>query len=342
MSKIAPFAPIVISLLLVGCTTTSTVESSADPVATDAGASFPVTISHALGETTIESQPERVATLSWGNQDVALALGVVPVGMDNQVWSWSGDAEPGVYAWTQERLDELGADLPVIFDTTDGVDFESIADTNPDVVLAALSGISEEDYTTLSDNVAPVVAYPSVPWYTSWREQIQLNSAGLGLATEGEALIADIEQQISDATADAGFEGKTAAFFYASAADLSTMSIYTGGDPRTAVLEDLGFELPQVAIDAMADGAFYQEFSAENADQLADVDVIVAYGEDTLLPALQADPLWGTLPAVRNGAVVAVGNGDAFSAAVSPTALSLPWVLEDYVAVLTEAANKVK
>lgn len=45
---------------------------------------------------------------------------------------------------------------------------------------------------------------------------------------------------------------------------------------------------------------------------------------------------------MKNGAVVAVGEGDAFSAAVTPTALSIPWVLDDYVAKLNDAAAKVK
>lgn len=328
------------AITLAGCASGSA-GGDADDTTSSSSTGFPVTIEHALGETVIESQPERVATIAWGNQDVALALGVVPVGSDTQLWAWDGDTKPGFYEWTNDKLEELGGEEPALFDATDGIDFEAIADTAPDVILAALSGLSEEDYATLSD-IAPVVAYPEIPWFTPWRDQIVMNAEGLGLAAEGEDLVADLEQQIADASADAGFEGKTAAFFFASPADLSTVSIYTGGDARTAFLQDLGFDLPQVAIDAAADGAFYQEFSAENADQLADVDVIVTYGDDTLLPALQADPLWSTLPAVQAGAVVAVGNGDAFSAAVSPTALSIPWVLEDYVAVLQEAAAKVQ
>jgi iron complex transport system substrate-binding protein len=329
------------ALLLTGCASATAETGSGSAGQAASGEGFPVTIEHALGETVIESKPERVATIAWGNQDVALALGVVPVGMDAQVWSWEGGSEPDVYEWTSDRIAELGGEEPVIFDTTDGLDFEAIADTAPDVVLAAQSGISEEDYATVSGDIAPVIAYPGVPWYTSWRDQIRMNAEGLGLADEGEKLVADLDAQITDATSDAGFAGKTAAFFYATPADLSTMSIYTGGDPRTAFLGDLGFDLPQVAIDAMTDGAFYQDISAENVDQLSDVDVIVTYGDETLLPALQADPLWSTLPAVKAGAVVAVGNGDAFSAAVTPTALSIPWVLQDYVAVLQEAAAKV-
>ena len=42
---------------------------------------YPITISHAYGETVIESKPERIVTLGWGNQDTVLALGVVPVGV---------------------------------------------------------------------------------------------------------------------------------------------------------------------------------------------------------------------------------------------------------------------
>ena len=117
-----------------------------------------------------------------------------------------------------------------------------------------------------------------------------------------------------------------------------------GEEPREfpAFLGDLGFDMPQVAVDAAAEGSFYLDFSAENADQLADVDVIVTYGDETLLPALQADPLWSTIPAVKSGAVVTVGEGDAYSAAVSPTALSIPWVLEQYVDDLKAAAAKVQ
>lgn len=341
--RTATIAVAATALLLTGCATSSAPGESPAPSDSTAGATdtFPVTIEHALGTTTIDEAPERVAAISWSNQDVALALGVVPVGMDTQVWNWTGDADLGVYEWTQDAVDALGGPEPVIFSSADGVDFEAIADTDPDVILAAQSGLSEEDYATLSE-IAPVVAYPDIAWFTPWRETISLNAQALGRSAQGEELIADIEAKIADATADADFAGKKAAFFYASAADVSTMSVYTGGDSRTALLQDLGFDLPQVAIDAAAGGAFYQDFSAENADQLADVDVIVSYGDETLLPALQADPLWNTIPAVKNGAVVTVGSGDALSAAVSPTALSLPWVLDDYVGLLKDAAAKVQ
>ena len=321
-------AAAVMTIGLAACSPT-TAESS-DSTSTATGV-FPVTVQHALGETVIETQPERVTTIGWGNQDVALALGIAPVGVDDQTWSMDGSDGLGVYEWTLDAYEALGADEPVVFSTADGTDFEKIADTQPDAILAGYSGVTEEDYATLTE-IAPTVAYPDAAWLTPWRDVILTDSAALGLADEGQTLVDDLDQQIADATADSAFEGKKAAFFYMNAADLSTISIYGKGDSRTAFLSDLGFDLPDLAGDV---DTFYQDVSAENADQLADVDVIVSYGEgDELLKALQADPLWSTLDAVKNGAVVSVGSGDAFSGAVTPTALSIPWMLTDYVALL--------
>ncbi|MCK3770709.1 iron-siderophore ABC transporter substrate-binding protein [Microbacterium aerolatum] len=318
---------------LAGCSTTPA--SPEDGGSNEAAeGSFPVTVTHALGKTTVSGQPERVTTIGWGNQDVALALGIAPVGVDDQTWSMDGSDGLGVYDWTLDAYEALGAQEPVVFSTADGTDFEGVADTQPELILAGYSGLTAEDYETMTA-IAPTIAYPDAPWLTPWREVIRVDSEGLGLAEEGTELIASLEEQIADATDDSGFEGKKAAFFYMSAADLSTVSIYGQGDSRTAFLADLGFDLPDLAGDV---DTFYEDISAENADQIADVDVIVSYGDgDELLKALQAHPLWSTLEAVKNGAVVSVGSGDAFSGAVTPTALSIPWMLEDYVAMLDDA-----
>lgn len=48
--------------------------------------------------------------------------------------------------------------------------------------------------------------------------------------------------------------------------------------------------------------------SRENADQLSDVDMIVAYGDEMLLDALQQDELMSQIPAVKNGAVALIDS----------------------------------
>ena len=340
-------AAAVLTVGLAACSSTSSGTDDASASGDDCVAqtdlasagTFPATVEHALGETVVEAAPTRVSTIGWGNQDVALALGIAPVGADDQTWSMDGSDGLGLYDWTLDAYAALCADEPVVFSTADGTDFESISDTAPELILAGYSGVTEEEYATLT-GIAPTVAYPDAAWITPWREVIRVDSEALGLADEGLALIDDLETQIADATADADFAGKKAAFFYTNAADLSTISIYGQGDSRTAFLADLGFELPDLAGDVET---FYADISAENADQIADVDVIVTYGDgDDTLKALQADPLWSTLDAVKNGAVVSVGSGDALSGAVTPTALSIPWMLDDYVGLLSDAVANVK
>ena len=299
----------------------------------------PVTIEHALGTTTIESKPERVATVAWANHEVPLALGVVPVGM--AAANFGDDDGDGLLPWVSERLEELDAETPVLFDETDGIDFEAVADTEPDVILAGYSGLTQEDYDTLSE-IAPVVAYPEGPWATSWRDMIETNAAGMGMAAEGEELVADLEQEIADTVGEhPQLAGKNAMFLtHVDTTDLSEVSYYTPFDTRSAFFEDLGLATPaSIAAASTDEEQFSGTISAEQIDTLDDVQIIVTYGDQELVDALTADPLLSKMPAVANGAIVLLPDTPLGTAA-NPTPLAISWVLEDYVALLAEAADK--
>jgi iron complex transport system substrate-binding protein len=305
------------------------------------GAFEPITIEHALGTTTIDSEPERVATVNWANHEVPLALGVVPVGM--AAANFGDDDGDGLLPWVSERLEELDAEIPVLFDETDGIDFEAVADTNPDVILAGYSGLTQEDYDTLSE-IAPVVAYPEAPWATPWREMIEINAAGMGMADEGEELVASIEQDIADAAAEhPQLEGTSTMFLtHVDTTDLSEVSFYTPFDTRSAFFEDLGLSTPASVTEASTDPEqFSGTVSAEQVDVFNDVDIIVTYGDQALVDALNADPLLSQIPAVRNGAIVLLPNTPLGTAA-NPTPLAISWVLDDYVTMLAEAADKAQ
>ncbi|MBS7544179.1 iron-siderophore ABC transporter substrate-binding protein [Ancylobacter oerskovii] len=299
---------------------------------------YPVVIKHALGTTTIARKPERVATVAWANHEVPLALGIVPVGF--AAANFGDDDGDGVLPWVAERLAKLHAAKPVLFDEGDGIDFEAVAATRPDVILAAYSGLSRSDYETLS-RIAPVVAYPEAPWSTDWREMIRLNSAGLGMRAEGDALIAEIEAEIARTVA--GFpdlRGKSAMFItHLDASDLSIINFYSSNDTRVKFFGDLGLASPKSVIAASTKGRFSGAVSAERIDAFDDVDLVVTYGDQKLLDALKANPLTSHMPAVVRGAVVMLGR-DPLGTAANPTPLSIPWVLKDYVALLAEAAKK--
>ena len=304
----------------------------------DEGTTYPIVIKHALGTTVIPKKPERVATVAWANHEVPLALGVVPVGF--AAANFGDDDGDGLLPWVADRLNELHAEKPVLFDEGDGIDFEAVAATQPDVILAAYSGLSQADYDTLSQ-IAPVIAYPQAPWATDWRETIRLDSAGLGMAAEGEALIRKIEAEIAETVAGhPELHGKTAMFItHLNATDLSVVNFYTTNDTRVKFFADLGLTSPKSVVAASLPGKFSGSISAERVDDFDDVDILVTYGDRKLLDALAANPLTARMPAVARGALVTLGRNPVGTAA-NPTPLSISWVLKDYVALLAGAAGK--
>lgn len=301
---------------------------------------YPIEIDHAYGTTVIEEKPERVATVNWSNQEVPLALGVVPVGM--AAANFGDDDGDGVLPWVAARLEELGAGTPVLFDEGDGIDFEAVAATEPDVILAAHSGLSRQDYDILSQ-IAPTIAYPHMPWTTKWREMIRLDSAGMGMAEEGEALIADLESKIAETVAQYPvLAGKSAIFVtHLDPTDLSRVPFYTDNDTRVAFLHDLGLTSPEVVHELSDSGRFAGEVSAERIDMLDDVDIVVTYGTQSLLDRLGSYMLTRRMPAISRDAIVLLQN-DPLGTAAHPSPLSIPYVLDDYVAMLAEAAGKAE
>ncbi|MDT0181229.1 iron-siderophore ABC transporter substrate-binding protein [Microbacterium sp. ARD31] len=328
------------SLVLAGCSS-DTGTAPAASTAPEASASFPVTIEHAYGETTIDAQPERVATVAWANHEVPLALGIVPVGMSKA--TWGDDDGDGVLPWVEDQLEELDAETPVLFDETDGIDFEAVADTQPDVILAAYSGLTQEEYDTLS-KIAPVVAYPDVAWGTSYEDTIRLNSQALGLAAEGDQLIDDLHATVEDSLAEyPELADSKLLFSYIDPADLSQIGFYTSLDTRPGFLTALGLPLPAVVEEESAGtDLFYVTVSAEQADRFEDVDVFVTYGdpEGDMVESLQADPLLSQIPAIAEGRIAVLENSTPLAASANPSPLSIGWGVDEYFALLADALDQ--
>jgi len=326
------------ALLLSGCAGSTPADAGS---AGSSDAAFEeITIEHALGETTITEKPERVATIAWANHEVPLALGVVPVGMSKA--SWGDDDGDGVLPWVEDRLEELDAETPVLFDETDGIDFEAVADTQPDVILAAYSGLTQEEYDTLS-KIAPVVAYPDIAWATSYEDMIRLNSAALGLADEGEQLIEDLHAEVDTAlAAHPGLADAKVLFSYLDPADLSSVGFYTSHDTRPGFLESLGLPAPAVVSEeSEGTDAFYLTVSSEEADRFADVDVFVTYGspDGAIIQQLQADPLLSQIPAIAEGRIAILEESSPLAASANPSPLSIGWGIDEYFAVLAGALD---
>lgn len=306
-----------------------------------------ISIKHVYGTTEVPVDATKVATVAWANQDVLLALGIMPLGFSKQTWGVTDGS--GMLPWTKEKVDELtanGAAQPKLFDDDGGVKInpQAVNATKPEVILAVYSGMSKEEYETLS-KIAPTVAYPKVAWGTPWRETIAINASAVGKKTEGDTLVADLEKQVADAVAKhPQIKGKAAAFCYTAEGDATKFGYYTTADPRTAFLSDLGMKVPASVEKASKENAsaFNVDISTENADSLNDFDLIVMYGTESDLAAMQANSLLSQVRAIKNGAVAFVGNSDPMAASTNPGPLSIPWGIEKYVGLIATAAGKVK
>ncbi|MCF6744297.1 iron-siderophore ABC transporter substrate-binding protein [Blastococcus sp. KM273128] len=310
---------------------------------TDAGAAtggaadsaFPVTIEHALGTTEVTEEPERVVTWGWGSTDAAIALGVVPVAIPTQ--SYGGDEE-GVLPWVRERLEEDGAELPELLPDQTEAPVEAIAAADPDLILAPYSGLTEGEYELLSQ-IAPTVAYPEEPWATPWRETIEIVGEALGRDEQAANLLADIEEQVAaQAEAHPELAGLTVAAVWPAP---ESFSVYKPADARVDFLLDLGMEsAPSVA--ELGDGegeTFYYTLSPERLGELTS-DVLVAYSDtEAGMEEFLSGPQGQLMEQVRTGAVAQVVGQQLIAAVSPPTALSLTWGLEEYVAALSAAAE---
>ncbi|GAA1527593.1 iron complex transport system substrate-binding protein [Agromyces terreus] len=310
------------ALTLTACASGTSEEPSAAPDAA-VGEGFPITIEHAFGETVVEAAPARVATWGWGSTEAAIAVGVYPVAVAEQSWTVG---EGNLLPWVEGAYDEAGIEHPVVLNDDEGgasVPYEEFIEATPDLILAPYSGLTEEQYDTLSD-IAPVVAYPDAPWTTAWDENIEITARALGLEAEGEAVLDDIDAYLADeAAAHPEFAGKSFAGIWDGD---GVVSVYTAADPRVAVLTELGLEVaPSVAELDSSDGGFYYDLSYEQLDKLGS-DLVVNYSSSKeAAETLLTKPETQAISAVAAGRVAQVYDPITVSSVSPPTALSFTW-----------------
>ena len=336
LDSAAMFAGALGTTLLSACSNGVQQDNSTQGSATDGA--FSVTINHAFGSTTITSRPSRVVTLAWNNHEPILALGITPVGISAANFGVAHGEK--MLPWTKEAFQKLGVDAPTVFDDTDGIDFEAVSDTAPDVILCPYSGYTQADYDKLSQ-IAPTVAYPQKAWSCLWREQTRIEARALGKEEEAERLIADLEDLIRQKASQSRIAGQAAAFLNIPPTDMGTVYVYLPSDPRGAYLADLGFKTPEsVTALASSEDSFAATLSAEQADRLNDVDIAVTYGDEAFLAQLQADPLLGRLPCIQHGAVALLKGDEPLAASCTPGPLSIPATIDQYLDVLSSALER--
>ncbi|MFC4120560.1 iron-siderophore ABC transporter substrate-binding protein [Nonomuraea zeae] len=332
-------------LTLAGCGGGSEPKAAEQPAATAPASSgsaagvFPVTIDSALGQATIPKQPERVVTLGQGSTETAIALGHTPVGIESYEW---GSDKSGYLPWIHEAVTKAGGTLPKQFAGGENIDYDTILELKPDVILAPWSGITQEQYDLLKD-IAPTVAYPDLPWSTNWDQQIEIIAKALGKPAEAATLISTIKKQLADAAATRP-QYKDVTFSYIYTTGPGTLGVFKPEEQRVEMVSSLGLTVdPVVNTFEETKGTDSALIGLENAQKLAKSDLIFTFYTDAKTrKEIEAQKLYGEIPAVKRGAVVASADNPFVTGSSIINPLTVPWVIDRYLPLIDEAVAKIE
>jgi iron complex transport system substrate-binding protein len=308
------------TVVLAGCGSGDESDSgSAGTTSPSSSDAFPVTVSTAFGDVTIDEEPTRVVALGWSDAETALALGVQPVGASD----WLGFGGEGVGPWAEGLYDEA----PEVIETLEP-SFEAIAALEPDLILDTRSDATEERYELL-DEIAPTIGQPEGvgPYQTTWQQQLEMVGQALGRSEEAAELADEVAQQFADAAAERPeFDGTEVAV---GAYTSEGFGAYVRGDARVDFMEQLGF-VNKAEIQDLAGENFFISVSNEQLD-LLDAPLTVVFPIFVDPAEITRNPLWQTLPSVQQGHSVVLEDDTLVSAFSSGSALGIQYALEQTV-----------
>ena len=288
-------------------------------------AAFPLTVEHALGSTTLPTEPQRVIALMDRDVDTLLALGVVPVA----IRSWY-NFEDGAGPWSLPLLE--GHD-PVVW-TGRELNFEAIAAQAPDLIVYANSGGEQDIYDRLSQ-IAPTVGLPkdAAPWGATTEQTTLLIAEALGRRAEGEALLDEMNGYFAaHKAAHPEFAEHTATYL-----DIypEGISAYNEQQFVNRMLTEIGFSATGASL-AIPDGETSIAVSAELVTDY-DADIVLIYPFGRTLEEMIADqPIVGQLSSIAEGRAFVLEDL-AFSTA---SVLSIPYALDSLVPKMSTALSQ--
>jgi iron complex transport system substrate-binding protein len=262
--------------------------------ATDATGAFPRTITHAMGETEIPAQPERVVVLDSGELDDVTLLGIEPVGAVAPHFKSGGGFPEYLAAMTENTVDVGPMEEP---------DLEKIAELAPDLILS--SKIRHEAIYEDLSAIAPTVFTETTG--VAWKENLAVHAEALGLEDEAAEALSSYETQAAElgaAIETAYGEMPTVSIvrFVAGPTRLYQKATFSG-----VILEDVGVARPE----SQDVDDFALEVGPEQID-LADADLLFVTAadvpENTEQEAAMDNPLWAEMEAVKNGKVFNVAD----------------------------------
>jgi len=238
-------AALSVALFATGCGTSQT--TTTEPTTGGDKPAVTYTVKHAMGEQTIQGQPQRVVVLTNEGTEALLALGVKPVGA---VKSWLGSP------WYDHIKGEIG-DVKVVGDENQP-NLEAIAALKPDLIIG--NKLRQEKIYEQLKAIAPTVYSETLKG--EWQNNFKFYATALNRTAEGDKAMGDYNKRVADLKAKAGDTLKTkisVVRFLAGKTRIYFKESFSG-----LILQDLGF----ARADAQNKPGFAEEITKERMPEM--------------------------------------------------------------------------
>ncbi|MDO4909825.1 MAG: ABC transporter substrate-binding protein [Corynebacterium sp.] len=284
-----------------------------------AAPSFPVSIDHAFGTTTISEKPSKVATVGYYSADVAASLGVIPLAAGRAT---QGATDSGSTDWLNSQISNLGANNPTFYDESSGINTAALSQASPDLILCLYGNITAEDYQHLSA-IAPTVVYTTdaANWAGSWQDATRQAGLALGKAALAEQLIAETETRLKNIGKTYPALAETT--YIAGYLEADSINIYAKTEAHARLLGDMGLKAADIYDSTDFGGNFYQNWTGA-ASQLDSTIFLTALDTEDSKAEILAN--LDSIPAIKNGGLL--GMSDARQPAAFYSTLGINWLLD--------------
>jgi iron complex transport system substrate-binding protein len=223
MKKLGVLLAVFMLILLAACGKNEEKETKSE----DTAKKESYTVTHAMGETTVEGEPKRIVVLTNEGVEALLAMDITPVGA---VEAFTGDT------WYEHTADQLKETKSV--GTESEPSLEAIAALKPDLIIGNKMR-QEKVYDQLS-KIAPTIFAETLRG--DWQENFKLYSKAVNKEEVGQEKLDAYNQRIEDLKAELGDKTKQEVSMVRFMA--GDVRIYHKDSFSGVILEQLGFARP--------------------------------------------------------------------------------------------------
>ena len=256
-------------------------------------------VKHLLGESCIPLNPQRIIVTGQETLEIAVALGLKPVGT---VKANIVGSKAKVLPKTIGEIVDLGKESQP--------NLEKMVLLHPDLILGL--GIGSQNYNFYS-KIAPTVTFDF--YHAAWKDNLRLIAQALGRMEKAEKLLVEYENRINNIQKK--FDNKQGKIeisitrFYAGHKfiDFQTPLSFSG-----SIFKEIGFATPQKQIEfgtaKFSDGTY----GTINQEHLPILDADILFlsldpGSEKNFKRYEKNPLWQKLNVVKNQRVYTVDSG---------------------------------